>query len=325
MSHGQVDAEVISGNNPAAGAPAASARRRPLALALLIALRPKQWSKNLLLFAGLLFTLDRNHGVDDFAKAVAGFLVFCLLSGCVYVLNDLQDIAVDRLHPKKRFRPIACGDLPSPIAWAFFALMTPSLLVLAWCISRDFFAAAAIYFAVTVAYTFRLKHVVILDVLALASGFVLRAVAGALAIGVAISVWLMLCTLLLALFLGLTKRRSELAAIGDGVVTRQILNEYSLPLLDQMTTIVAAACLMAYSLYTFNSETAGRTHHYLMATIPFVLYGLFRYLYLSHIKGAGENPETVLLEDRPMQVNLLLYVLAVAAIVVLTRFPLLRP
>jgi len=294
--------------------------RRSLLHALLAALRPKQWTKNLLLLAGLLFTLDHPHSVPDIARAFGAVALFCLLSGCAYLLNDLQDVEADRLHPKKRRRPIACGDLPVGVARGFVIVVAPLALALSWItIGPGFFIMAALYFAVTLAYSFSIKHIVLLDVLVLASLYVLRAAAGALAIDVTISVWLLLCTLLLALFLGLTKRRGELITLGDNPVTRRILAEYSLPMLDQMITIVAASCLMAYSLYTFNSETAGRTHHYLMATIPFVLYGLFRYLYLSHKKGMGEAPETVLLEDRPLLVNIGLYILTAALVVYFGR------
>ena len=291
--------------------PDAPRLRRSLPVALLLALRPKQWTKNLLLFAGLVFTANRSHPSHDFQQALGAFAIFCLLSGCAYLLNDLQDIEADRQHPKKRLRPIASGDLPPNIAWAFFAVTTPLALFLAWRLSPIeplFLVIAGLYFIVTVTYSFQLKHIVLLDVLALASGFVLRAAAGAVAIGVEPSVWLLLCTFLLALFLGLTKRRSEIIALGDRPSTRRVLTEYSLPMLDQMINIVASACLMAYSLYTFNSVTAGK-RHYLMATIPFVLYGLFRYLYLSHRKGMGEAPEAVLVEDKPLLINILLYVL----------------
>jgi 4-hydroxybenzoate polyprenyltransferase len=293
----------------ASAIPAPPRRKRNLPAALFLALRPKQWTKNLLIFAGLVFTANLNHTADQFLKALGAFAIFCLLSGCAYLLNDLQDIEADRQHPKKRLRPIASGDLPPKIAWAFFAAVAPLALLLAWrYINPGFLMVAVLYFLVTLAYSFYLKHIVLLDVLALASGFVLRAAAGAVAIGVGTSVWLLLCTLLLALFLGLTKRRSEIVALGDNPATRRILSEYSLPMLDQMINIVASACLMAYSLYTFNSPTAG-TRHYLMATIPFVLYGLFRYLYLSHSKGMGEAPETVLIEDKPLLINIILYVI----------------
>lgn len=293
----------------AAAVPESPPLRRSLPAALLLALRPKQWTKNLLIFAGLVFTANRPHSSVDFGKALGAFAIFCLLSGCAYLLNDLQDVEADRQHPKKRLRPIASGDLSPTVAWAVFAIATPLTLFLAWwCINPAFLLAASLYFLITLAYSFQLKHIALLDVLALASGFVLRAAAGALAIGVKISVWLLLCTLLLALFLGLTKRRSEIVALGDRPATRPILAEYSLPMLDQMINIVASACLMAYSLYTFNSPTAGK-RHYLMATIPFVLYGLFRYLYLSHRKGMGEAPEAVLVEDKPLLINIVLYII----------------
>ena len=199
----------------------------------------------------------------------------------------------------------------------------PTLLVLARLLQYDqqglaawkFFAAALLYLTVTLLYSFVLKHLVIIDVLTLASLFVIRAVAGAFVINVPISEWLLLCTLLLALFLGLSKRRGELVALGAGTPTRAILKEYSLPMLEQMTTIVASACVMSYTLYTFFSlSQTGQSRPYLMATIPFVIYGLFRYLYLSHKKGMGEAPEAALVEDKPLMINVLLWAL-VAAIV----------
>jgi len=276
--------------------------------ALVLALRPRQWTKNLLLFAGLLFTLDQPHPTEHFLLAVRGFFVFCLLSGCVYLLNDIADVEADRRHPRKRHRPIAAGLLPVPAALVFAALLLPVALVLAWGINVKFFATALLYFLVTVLYTFSLKHVVLVDLFALAGGFVLRAAAGSFAVRVPNSEWLLLCTTLLALFLGLAKRRGELMALGDNPATRRILADYSIPMLDQMITIVASACVMAYSLYTFFAKpNLGRP--YMMATIPFVIYGLFRYLYLSHRRGVGESPESALLEDRPLLVNIGLWIL----------------
>lgn len=276
--------------------------------ALVIALRPRQWTKNLLLFAGLLFTLDRPHPTEHFLLAVRGFTVFCLLSGCVYLLNDIADVEADRRHPRKRYRPIAAGTLPVPAALAFAALLLPVALILAWGINVKFFATALLYFLVTALYTFSLKHVVLVDLFALAGGFVLRAAAGSFAVRVPNSEWLLLCTTLLALFLGLAKRRGELMALGDNPATRRILADYSIPMLDQMITIVASACVMAYSLYTFFAKpNQGRP--YMMATIPFVIYGLFRYLYLSHRRGVGESPESALLEDRPLLINIGLWIL----------------
>lgn len=279
-----------------------------LLAALFVALRPRQWTKNTLLFAGLLFTLNQPHPPDHYLRAGFGFLLFCLLSGSVYLLNDIADLEADRAHPRKRYRPLASGRLSIRAAQATAAVLVPLGLFLSWSMGGKFFAAALAYFLVTLAYTFSLKHVVLVDLFALAAGFVLRAAAGSFAVGVPNSAWLILCTLLLALFLGLAKRRGEMMALGDNPATRRILADYSIPMLDQMITIVAAACLMAYSLYTFFSQT-GQGRPYLMATVPFVIYGLFRYLYLSHRKGMGETPETVLLEDRPLLINIGLWVL----------------
>ena len=276
--------------------------------ALVIALRPRQWTKNLLLFAGLLFTLDLPHPTEHFLLALRGFVVFCLLSGCVYLLNDVADVEADRRHPRKRHRPVAAGLLTIPAALAFAALLLPAALLLAWAINLKFFGAALLYFLISFLYTFSLKHVVLVDVFAIAAGFVLRAAAGSFAVGVPNSEWLLLCTTLLALFLGLAKRRGELMALGDNAATRRILADYSIPMIDQMITIVASACVMAYSLYTFFAKpNLGRP--YMMATIPFVIYGLFRYLYLSHRRGVGEAPESALLEDRPLLVNIGLWIL----------------
>lgn len=287
-------------------------------VALFWALRPKQWTKNALLFAGLLFTLDQPHDWDDYGRALLSFALFCLLSGAVYLVNDLADIEVDRQHPQKRLRPLASGRLTVRAAQAAVLVLVPLCLVFSRTLGSKFFLAAALYFAVTLAYTFRLKHVVLVDLFALAAGFVLRAMAGCFAVGVANSVWLLLCTTLLALFLGLAKRRGEIVALGGAAPTRPILTEYSLPLLDQLITIVASACLVSYSLYTFFSPT-GAHRPYLMATIPFVIYGLFRYLYLVHRKNLGEAPETVLLEDRPTLVNVVLWILAALLAMLLSQ------
>jgi 4-hydroxybenzoate polyprenyltransferase len=291
-------------------------RRRGPLLALLVSLRPKQWTKNLLLFAGLLFTLDQHHPAWHFQHAALGFVLFSLLSSVVYLVNDLADRESDRRHPKKRRRPIASGELPPPLAVAAAAVLSAVGLAGAFALGARFGAVALLYFVVTFAYSFRLKHVVLLDVLVLAAGFVFRAVAGAFVIGVSISSWLILCTLMLALFLGLSKRRAELISVQQAGTpgTRPILDEYSPAMLDQMIVIVTSACLMSYALYTVTSPAA-RQHHYLMATIPFVIYGIFRYLYLMHRHSLGEAPDAVLLEDRPMLVNILLWGLTTALIV----------
>ena len=291
-------------------------RRRGPAQALLVAMRPKQWTKNLLLFAGLLFTLDARHSGEDFRRVFAGFFLFSLLSSVVYLLNDVVDRESDRRHPRKHRRPIAAGEISPAAAVGVAAALGVFSLTLSFVLGTAFGVTTLTYFALTLLYSFHLKHVVLLDVLVLAAGFVLRAIAGAVLIHVSISPWLILCTLMLALFLGLSKRRAEILAVQQlGMVgTRRILEEYSAAMLDQMIVIVTSACLMSYALYTIDSPAASR-HHYLMTTIPFVIYGIFRYLYLMHRHSLGESPDAVLLEDRPMLVNVLLWGLTTAIIV----------
>lgn len=287
--------------------------------ALWRSLRPKQWIKNCFLFAGLIFTLDQPHPLSDLVLVLTGFVLFSLLSSSVYLLNDVADREQDRLHPRKRYRPIAAGLVSPGLAVGCaigFALLS---LTGSLALNLEFGLIACVYFLITIAYSFRLKHVVIVDVLTLASGFVLRAAAGALVIAVPISPWLLVCTTLFALFLGLAKRRHELVLLaGEAGRHRKILDDYSVEMLDQMITIVTSTTLMAYSLYTFSSETA-RGHRSLMLTIPFVIYGIFRYLYIVQKKGGGGSPASDVLEDRPLLVNLVLWVLTSATIMVASR------
>lgn len=297
--------------------PVAPLRQRRLWHALVAAMRPKQWTKNLLLFAGLLFTLDaRHHMGADFRRVLLGFVLFSLLSSVVYLINDVVDRESDRLHPLKRRRPIAAGELSPAFAVCVAAALGIISLSASFALGIEFGLVALTYFVLTLLYSFYFKHVVILDVLVLAAGFVLRATAGAVIIAVSISPWLILCTLMLALFLGLSKRRAEIIATQQSGMpgARRILEEYNAAMLDQMIVIVTSACLMSYALYTIESVAASR-HHYLMATIPFVIYGIFRYLYLMHRHSLGESPDSVLLEDRPMLINVLLWGLATALIV----------
>ena len=285
--------------------------------ALFTALRPKQWTKNALLFAGLLFTLDEKHPASDYARAALAFVLFCLLSGATYLINDLADREADQKHPRKKHRPIASGRLSVRVAQTAAFILLPAALGLGYAFLGGAFALCAGLYAIsTLAYSFYLKNIAVVDVMVLAGGFVLRASAGAAAACVDASVWLLLCTGLLALFLALNKRRAEIVHLktegGDanaGISTRPVLADYSLPLLDQMITITASSCVIAYALYTFSSKT-GQARHGLMATFPFVLYGLFRYLYLTQ-QGKGEAPDQVLLEDVPLRVNLLLWTLVV--------------
>lgn len=293
--------------------------------ALLRTMRPKQWSKNVLLFAGFLFTLNDLWVPMEpsmwaaLRRAGAAFGLFCLLSSCVYILNDLKDRDKDRQHPVKRHRPLAAGHLPPGLAVAAFALFSAVALVGAYALRPLFFVCALGYLLMQVAYTYALKHMVILDVLVIALGFVLRAVSGAVAIAAAISPWLYSVTLLGALFLGFCKRRHELLLLSEGAHHhRKNLAEYSAQLLDQLIGIVAAATIMAYSLYTFTSPKLPHSHA-MMLTIPLVLYGMFRYLYLVHRKDAGGSPEEVFLRDRPLIITSALWVASSAAILTLGR------
>jgi 4-hydroxybenzoate polyprenyltransferase len=284
--------------------------------ALLISLRPHQWTKNLVVLAALAFSKHLFEG-DAALRAGLAFLVFCGLSGAAYLVNDLRDLEADRLHPVKKARPLASGALPVPLARVAAALLAVAALAGAAVLGRDFAAAALAYLALNVVYSFGLKHVVILDVLAISLGFVLRAVAGALAIQVVFSNWLLVCTILLALFLALAKRRHELVSLDAAAAGhRRILAEYSPYLLDQMIAVVTASCLTAYAFYTLAPETVEKYRTERLAlTIPFVIYGIFRYLYLVHRREQGGSPSEVLLTDWPLLVAVALWAAVVVAIV----------
>jgi 4-hydroxybenzoate polyprenyltransferase len=273
-----------------------------LARALFVSLRPHQWLKNLVVLAALVFS-KHLFDADALAQALLAFAVFCALAGAVYLVNDLADLERDRLHPAKRTRPLASGELSPSAARAAAVLFFGAALAASWVLGPAFLLCAIAYPVLGVAYSLALKHVVILDVLAVALGFVLRAVAGAVAIRVHFSAWLLVCTLLLALFLALAKRRHELVTLEDAVGHRQILAEYSPYLLDQMIAVVTASCLTAYAFYTLAPETVEKYRTERLAlTIPFVIYGIFRYLYLVHQRGEGGSPGDVLLTDRPLLV-----------------------
>jgi len=288
---------------------------RALLIAILEAMRPRQWAKNLFVFAGLLF--GQKLFTSRAALAVAAFAIFCALSGAMYLLNDVADREKDRLHPRKRDRPIASGRLSVSTALAAAVALLVVGLGAGVAISWPFAAVAAAYAALLTSYSVWLKHVVIVDVLVVAIGFVLRAAAGAVAIDVEISGWLLICTILLALFLALGKRRHEYLALGDAAAMhRPILAEYSAGLLDQMIAVVTASTVTAYALYTMSLETVAKFHtHLLPATLPFVLYGIFRYLYLLYRKQLGGNPSELFLHDGPLLVNTFLWFLVVLAIV----------
>jgi 4-hydroxybenzoate polyprenyltransferase len=282
---------------------------------ILVSLRPRQWVKNLFVFAGLVFA--QKLFTPSVWPALGAFAVFCALSGAVYLLNDAADREKDRLHPDKKWRPIASGRLPVPTAVMAAAALIIGALACSVVLSRPLAVVALAYAVLLGAYSVWLKHIVIVDVIVVAIGFVLRAVAGAVAIDVEISGWLLICTVLMALFLALGKRRHEYLTLGEAAVRhRPILAEYSAGLLDQMIAVVTASTVTAYALYTMSPETVAKFEtHLLPATLPFVLYGIFRYLYLLYRRQLGGNPSELFLNDGPLLVNTLLWILAVAFII----------
>jgi 4-hydroxybenzoate polyprenyltransferase len=292
---------------------------RSRASALLLALRPRQWVKNVFVLAALVFAGKLGDPVAVL-RASAAFAIFCALSSATYLLNDVCDRESDRRHPSKRHRPIAAGEISPELASVASAGLAVVGLLAAFRLSGRLGLVACTYLVLNLAYSFGLKRIVILDVMMVATGFLLRALAGALVLDVGISRWLVLCTGLLALFLGFVKRRQELAAMDGDAATRPILKEYSLPFLDQMIAVVTGATVVAYSLYAFSPEVAQRlgTEH-LGLTIPFVLFGIFRYLYLVHQRGVGENPTSVLLKDVPMILDVALWGVAVVIAVYVWR------
>ncbi len=293
----------------------ASGRRSP-ALALIVSLRPQQWTKNLLVFAPLLFAV-KLFEMSAVAQAVAGFAVFCALSSVVYLINDVMDRDGDRLHPLKRRRPIAAGEISVAVALGCGAILATAGLGGALLLGWRFAAVAGFYLLLQTFYSTTLKHIVILDALTLAVGFVLRAMAGAVVIDVVISHWLFVCTILGALFIALAKRRHELVLLADGAAShRPILDEYSAYLLDQMIAVVTASTLVAYIFYTISPETEQKFGtSWLGLTIPFAIYGIFRYLYLVHQREEGGSPSDLLLNDRPLLACVTLWVIAVVLII----------
>lgn len=294
--------------------------------ALVRATRPKQWIKNLLIYLAFFFTVNETWDIRDsgemlslLGKTTLAFLIFSALSGGVYLLNDIFDMAKDRQHPKKRLRPIASGRLPVGIAWSAATFLTLVGLGSAFVLELHFGGVALAYVATMVAYTLVLKALVLLDVFAISAGFVLRAVAGAAVLEVPISPWLYICTGLGALFIALAKRRSELAVAGAGAGNqRGTLERYSLDLLNQFITVVATSIVLTYSLYTFTAPNLP-DNHTMMLTIPFVVYGLFRYMYLVHMENLGESPEDIVITDLPLITAIVGWVVAAAAILVLFR------
>jgi len=278
-------------------------------------MRPKQWTKNIFIFAGILFSQNL-FCAPLLLKSILAFLIFCVLSGAAYLLNDVADLKEDRNHPLKAKRPLASGRLKTSHALGAFALLSLLSLVSSWGLDFSFFLIALGYFSLQITYSFFLKHRVIIDAISVALGFVLRVVAGAVVIDVTISSWLIVCTILLALFLALSKRRHELIVLNEEARShRIILREYTPYLLDQMISVVTASTLVAYCLYTISDTTIEKfgTKN-LVLTVPFVLYGIFRYLYLIHRKEAGGSPENTFITDKPLLFDIFLWVMVVGII-----------
>jgi 4-hydroxybenzoate polyprenyltransferase len=269
-------------------------------------LRPKQWLKNLFVFAALVFSRNA-FDKDLLGLTVAAFFLFCILSSGVYVLNDIMDQERDRSHPVKKNRPIAAGRISVGMAWLYGSLLLAAALAGSFLVAPALGVVSLFYLLLMLAYSLYLKELVILDVFTIAAGFILRVVAGAAATGVYLSPWLILCTAFLALFLALGKRRHELQLLSASAGEhRPALENYSLVFIDQMVAVAASATILSYSLYTFLAPTS----QLFMVTIPFVIYGLFRYLFVVYRQDGGGAPEEVLLRDRPLQMTVLLWIIA---------------
>jgi len=325
-------AALRAADPPAAGYPAPALQEVRLSGAfpqlryLVRAMRPRQWTKNGIVFLALVFSVGQQYHLSDTSEwvpklleSLVAFACFCLVSSADYLVNDIRDIESDRAHPRKRNRPIAAGLLPVNTAWTAAVVLALVGNAGAFALNWRMGLVILSYTALMVAYSYRLKHVVLIDLMVIAAGFVLRAMAGALAIDVPISPWLYVVTALGALFLGINKRRAELELLQDDAGThRKILDEYSTDLLDQMASTVTAAVLMAYGLYTFTAEGLPENHT-MMLTIPFVLYGIFRYLYLVHNRQEGGSPEEVLLRDVPTMLTIIGWVVTAGIVLLVAR------
>jgi len=283
--------------------------------ALIKTMRPRQWvTKNIFIFAAIVFD-KQLLVVDSFLRTLAGFALFCLISSSVYIFNDIADVEADRQHPEKKNRPLASGKLPMSAAWTAGILLAAVTLGVGYWLAPSFGYVIGLYFLLNLAYSKWLKHIPIVDVLVISAGFVLRVGAGVTLIQVErFSPWLYVVMTLLSLFLGFGKRRAELALLAKGAGShRKVLEGYTLPLLDQYIMIVSGTTIVAYSLYTFSAPNVPENHS-MMLTIPFVVYTIFRYLYLIEVKHAGGAPEEILLSDRPFQIAMFLWAVTVLVI-----------
>lgn len=273
--------------------------------------RPKQWIKNFFVFAALIFS-NNFLNIDYLKQTTYAFLCFCLISSCVYIFNDMVDVEKDRKHPRKKYRPIASGAVSKKEALMLFLLTAGGGITASFLINKLFGVIVIGYLINNAVYSFKVKHLVILDVMSIALGFLLRVISGAAVIHVDVSPWILLCTLLLSLFLGFSKRRNELVVLEENADKhRRILDEYSLEFIDHMLAIVTASTVMAYSLYTFSAHE----NKYMMLTIPFVLYGIFRYQYIVYKKNEGGSPEEMLLTDLPLLINVILWIISSICII----------
>ncbi|MDZ7725140.1 MAG: decaprenyl-phosphate phosphoribosyltransferase [candidate division KSB1 bacterium] len=285
---------------------------------ILTTARPRQWVKNVLVFAGLVFARDV-FVIDKLSSAIIAFVYFCLVSSSVYLINDVFDRKKDARHPVKKHRPLAAGKL-SPVSAIIAALVFMTIALIGGYFYNVYLTVVfAAYLFLNILYSFYLKRIVILDVMIIASGFMFRAVGGTLAINEPISSWFLLCALFLALFLALSKRKAEILSLGkEAGSTRPSLHQYQGQFLDQILTIVTTSCLMSYALYTLDEQTVEKFgNQNLLWTLPFVIYGLFRYVYLVYNKNSGETPETVIFKDRSLFAAILLYILSIFFIIYL--------
>ena len=272
--------------------------------------RPRQWTKNGFVLAGVVFAGDALRA-SSLASALLAAAAFCALSSAVYAANDVLDVKEDRLHPLKRFRAVASGEIPARAAIVYAAVLGVAGLTLCFLVDVGVGLAGVAYLVLQAIYTLVLKHVAILDVMSISAGFVIRALAGVAAVGSPVSPWLIVCTGLLTLFLGFSKRRHEIAALGGGAAGhRRNLRDYSVPMLDEMMNIMVSATIIAYVLYTFTVYD----DVYMMSSIPFVIYGVFRYMLLVHRDG-GDNPDVLLIKDRPLQITLVLWLAVVMTVI----------
>lgn len=277
-------------------------------------MRLHQWIKNTFVLIPLVF--DRQlFSIEPLFRTIMGFFLFCFVSSSVYLINDIMDVDADRKHPKKKFRPIASGALPIQIAIIAAIILVSISVIGGYFLSRSFLLILLIYFLINLAYSLKLKHIPLLDVLIIAAGFVLRVAAGVSIIQVErFSPWLYVVTTVLALFFGLGKRRGELATIQqNNNEQRKVLDGYTIPLLDQLITIISATTIISFSLYTFSAPNLPNNHA-MMLTIPFAIYGIFRYLYLIQVKNEGGAPDELVLSDRPLQITFLLFAVSVVII-----------